>query len=286
MINDKDVINSENSPLLVNPTREEKLLEAAFLGKYKECQKLIEQKADVNFVGTRPPYQGWTPLYAAVQRCKVGNEDYINIINLLIAKNANPLYKCPDKNNWTYPIHNAAINFNTSIIAIFLNKFVPVDIEDSRGETPLMHAIMTQPAYPNPDYTFNAVNFLCSNGADVNKQDNHKATPLWKASLLKKPDIMLYLLDKQANPNLGPFSVLLSTVTYWTPSDNKTKVVKKLLEAGSDIDVKDSMGRTALDIARGQHDAAVVKLIEDKMNQDSLSHDSILTLMTNLKSKL
>ena len=119
---------------------------ASFHGRWRLCQFLIENGADVN----RPlPDTGETPLHAAL--CKANRPAYDNVIKVLLASGANP--NCatkPSAETGTFmrdcrtkaetPLHRAAAFGTEAAIQLLLDAGAVIDAKDMNGDSPLSWA--------------------------------------------------------------------------------------------------------------------------------------------------
>lgn len=84
------------------------------------------------------------------------------------------------------------------------------------------------------------VKFLLSKGADINEMGIEQPT------------------DPRYKEDVG-------TALHRAVVGGHTEVVTILLEEGADIEVRDLMGKTALDLAREQNNANIAKLLEERV---------------------
>ena len=102
-------------------------------------------------------------------------------------------------------------------------------------------------------------------GADVKSLDSYNGTGLIRAADRGHVGIVRRLLatsiDKDHVNRLG-WTALLEAVTLGNGGPNHTEVVRLLVEAGANREIKDPAGKTALDIAREKKQAAIVRILE------------------------
>jgi uncharacterized protein len=122
------------------------LNEAAFHDRWRLCQYLVEQGADVN----QPlPDTGETPLHAAL--CTTDRLAHDLVIKVLLADGANPDYAtkasvetggfmrdCRTKAET--PLHRAAAFGTEETVQLLLNAGAKIDAKDMNGDSPLAWA--------------------------------------------------------------------------------------------------------------------------------------------------
>jgi ankyrin repeat protein len=111
-----------------------------------------------------------------------------------------------------------------------------LEIEDSRGRTPLIAAAQTGEAA--------SIKALLSRGAEVDRASFQGVTPLMAACAGGQEEAVDQLLDSGANPNTvrdtGETPLIIATRRGYG------KIAERLIEAGADIETCDSQGRSAL----------------------------------------
>jgi hypothetical protein len=144
-----------------NPSIEEQLILHVERGKLHQSKKLIEQKANVNFLGDN----NQTPLnlailsgsYALVELMLAHEADiyhidskgqtnvllaassgHCEIMKLLLDKKAD--FQTPDKDQKRSPLHIAANKGFSSVTAELIKRGADLNSLDIDGETPLLHA--------------------------------------------------------------------------------------------------------------------------------------------------
>ena len=91
-----------------------------------------------------------------------------------------------------------------------------------------------------------------------------------------KSDVVKFLLSKGADINeLGiehptdpRYKEDVGTALHRAVVGGHTEVVKLLLGEGANIEMRDLMGKTALDLAREENNADIVRLLEERVKQD------------------
>lgn len=103
---------------------------------------------------------------------------------------------------------------------------------------------------------------LIANKADINPVDKNNETPLHFAAFYEKYDMVVLLLKNQAD-------VTIKTVRGRTPlhkaayKKDASRIIKKLLEHGADINAKDNWDFTPLRTANRNGNSEIVKVLLD-----------------------
>ncbi|NXG79558.1 ANKE1 protein, partial [Baryphthengus martii] len=132
---------------------------------------------------------------------------------------------------------------------------VPVDIKDKYYKTPLMAAC----ASGNIDM----VRYLLEKGADVSATDNFLWTPLHHACYNGHLDIAELIVKAGAAvdaPAIGNATPLMRAIEIC-----RLDIVYFLINAGADIQMTNSNGKNALDIARVFADSRIIDLLQNKL---------------------
>jgi FOG: Ankyrin repeat len=174
--------------------------------------------------------------------------------------------------NFTEDDFFKAIRQNDRIaIGGFFEAGMDPNTKNRRGETALTYAITN--AGPQPGVSLETVKFIADR-ADINMQDGFGQSPLHLALSKEKEDIFKYLLEKNANVNIGGAKGELKnqTVLYLAVTRGREDLVKDLLDRGADPNIADSEGGLPLCeamIGRTVNENIVKMLLEKgaKVNQ-------------------
>lgn len=126
------------------------------------------------------------------------------------------------------PIHITGVTGVMSVTELLLKYGVPIDDTCDHHLTAMFFAVLLN--------NYNMVGYLVSRGANINHQDEIGRTPLhWAAGV-------------ETDRLVG---------------QNRTKLVKFMLQNGADPAIRDNGGLTALDLALGMDHEEIVKLLEE-----------------------
>ena len=147
---------------------------------------------------------------------------------------------------WDKEIKGSRANY----IRLLISEGADVNMKDSEGMTPLMHA--TGASAPD------IVALLIEEGAEVNVKSDHDNTALFIASKFSSnPEIVQLLLEKGAEVNAKDSEGLTSLmVAVKNPSN--PQIVELLLEKGADVEARNKYGWTPLMIASSKSPSHVI----------------------------
>lgn len=175
------------------------------------------------------------------------------------------------------PLHHAARNSFPSIVEYLLAKDVDMGIETSRHLTALDYAVkygneecarilIERGAEVNLSKCLNIaatagyldiLQLLLEKGAEINAKDSQGATPLRLSVTGNHEECVKLLLEEGAN--VQPEINLLGAAKLDNPA-----ILRLLLAQGVDVDIKDSIGATALEMAvRNGPEGSVQSLVEN-----------------------
>ena len=150
-----------------------------------------------------------------------------------------------DSDGWT-ALMRASRNGYKAIVKTLLDKGADVNAKDKEGGTALMWATFKNRTA--------IVKILIDKGADVNARDNRGSTALMMAAINGHTDIVALL--EAARAAIARLFIAVKA--------NNASQVNEALEAGANINAKDSDGWTALMWALGEGYTAIAKALIDK----------------------
>lgn len=163
-------------------------------------------------------------------------------------------------------IHEAITNRNYTLASDYLKKEVKKNPKNKEAEVLLTYIqfedYMLHAAFWEKDYE--AMNYLINIVHDIDFEDpRFKAPILVLAAAWGHEDIVKILLEAGANPNAGA-DIHGLTALMWACKtfDEKLEMVRVLLEAGAEVNVKSEHNETPLSIALeygNQNSAALLK---------------------------
>ncbi len=177
----------------------------AIQGGAEEVLRLLNLGTDVN---VRASDQA-TPLhYAAYMQ-------HLKVVNILLKNGANILAK--DKNGWTPLVAAMSISkiIEPPTIKLLINNGANIDVKNIQNKTALLLAIEWlggYTAHAMPEgwgvkkydkilFSFTFIEWLIINGANVNLSDSIQVTPLQRAVMINREDIVILLTKNDANVN-------------------------------------------------------------------------------------
>ena len=229
-------VNAKTS-IMDRPPSFSPLLFAARGGNLDLVKFLVEHGAEINAgaLGGAPPLQ------FACMNGKIEAVDY------LIQHGAT-------LTNATASLCWAAWGGHSNIVALLVEKGVPVD--ESAGElgTPLQRAL--QGGF------LNIAAFLIDHGADISKTE--RGSPLLGTAVrFGNPETVKFLLEAGAKPNERDSYGM--TPLMYAASGNYAEAAKLLLEHGADPQLKDPRGQTAMGmVSRHLPNKEIVAFFEQK----------------------
>ena len=102
---------------------------------------------------------------------------------------------------------------------------------------------------------------LANDPACVNQNDGLGRTPLYFAAWLDQPDILSLLLQNGGDPNIGASWKGHAVPLHVASRNGNTEIVRRLIEAGAKVNIKDDGGDTPLLLAARSGSAKVVKVL-------------------------
>jgi ankyrin repeat protein len=161
----------------------------------------------------------------------------------LLEEGANPNYRTEDQDT---PLLVATRRGGdeeggVKIVKALLDRGAGPNVEDKKGISPLMHAIMEGNYY-------DMIKELLDHGANVNHQDKIGWTALMVASEYGSLDNIKELLDRGANLDLQNENGMTALMLAATQGPRLKAEIKELLDRGADRDLRNKNGHTALDL--------------------------------------
>jgi len=160
---------------------------------------------------------------------------------------------------------NAAWKDRVDVVKLLLEKRVALNCRNHDGQT-----AMDKAAY----WGFTDIlQLLVDAGSTVDVHNNNGETPLHRAAMWGHVDAVKLLLEAKANGNA------FRNQRRWTPlhfasKHGKSNVVLALLEGKSDPLIRDSNGRTSIELARRSKQHKVVMLLEKWQDfQEEYEHE-------------
>ena len=103
---------------------------------------------------------------------------------------------------------------------------------------------------------------LLDSGVDVNASTRSGSFAINNAAVENETEVIRILLERGANPNVqnGQGDTPLICATKY--AGGKTATVKLLIEAGTDVAIRDDEGKTALDYAKAKDQQEAIALLE------------------------
>ncbi|XP_066982864.1 ankyrin repeat domain-containing protein 50-like isoform X2 [Macrobrachium rosenbergii] len=180
------------------------------------------------------------------------------------------------------PLHHAAKFGASSIITAILQKNPDVNREDADGKTPLIVAA---------DYSQNVLQLLIDAGADVDHEDDNGYTALMKVinpyanSNVDSKNVMCdVLLNANANPDVpapplwGPLHLAASDVGL-------TYIVKKLIDAGANVNRTDNDGKTPMMVAAERGHTVLDILADAGADVNQQDYKGNTAMIYNIKNR-
>ena len=107
---------------------------------------------------------------------------------------------------------------------------------------------------------------LLDGGVDVNGRTSDGSYALNRAAVRNEVEIVRLLLDRGANPNVQNSEGDTPLICATKYAGGKAETVKTLVEAGTDLAIKDKNGKTALDYAKAEDQQDAMALLKKSGN--------------------
>ena len=153
------------------------------------------------------------------------------------------------------PLHNAAVNAETEIVALLITASADVNVKDNSGVTPLWLA--AQRGFKEAK---EVIELLIAKGADVNAKANGK-TPLdW--AMMEGGRLFVRFLREHGGKTVGELKAEADRI-IGAAKDGDVEAVKQAIADRVDVNAKDSGGSTPLlHAVRADHKEVAELLIE------------------------
>lgn len=177
-----------------------------------------------------------------------------------------------------YPIHLATVNGNFAIIKLLIDNGANPNVQDNEGNTPLIKSIECGHEH--------LVKFFLSNGADPNISDMDNNSSLHWALMTesiiaidallssKKCDLSLRNNKDETCLHLAVRCPLINTLTF-----------ESMIRSGSDLDAKDQLGLTVIDIAQACNNKVAINALDRCEKLDTRLKESASKLSENVVLK-
>ena len=106
---------------------------------------------------------------------------------------------------------------------------------------------------------------LLDSGVDVNERNKFGSFALNAAAVENDIPLLRLLVERGANANAQSWSGDTALICATKYAGGKKDTVKLLLDAGTDVSLKDEDGKTALDYAKEKKQAEALALLEKSM---------------------
>jgi ankyrin repeat protein len=106
------------------------------------------------------------------------------------------------------------------------------------------------------------VTALLDGGTDVNGATKNGSYALNNAAVENEVDVIKLLLDRGANPNVQNSQGDTPLICATKYAGGKTATVQLLVDAGTDLTIRDKKGRTALDYAKEKEQQEAITLLD------------------------
>jgi ankyrin repeat protein len=232
-----------------------------------KSRMLIAHGADVNAQSK----QGATPLMAAARR-----DGGADLVRLLLVKGADP--NARDGQGGT-ALHLAALTGDVATMRLLIDRGADVNaVKNPRGTTALLNAVLSN--------NVEAIGLLVASGANTNvtpvvqiRRGNvtgaiGKETPLMWAAPYGSPEMIRTLLKANTDVNAVDARGMTALMLAVGSETQDVGIVKLLLKAGANVNIRSSVGERALDWAKKFGNRAVIAALQEAGAKEGLPYSA------------
>jgi len=219
------------------------LIAAVKHGDIAMIKFLLEHGADPNLPWKYEDNDPIAPISLAANFMNLSGTQVADIVKVLLDHGAH-VNAIDPKSHWT-PLMHIALRNRPEAVEVLLHAGADINAKDAEGETALMKV--------TSDGLVNIVELLLKHGANTSLTNKLDETALDMAIYQKQKEIAgMLMADKKS---IG--SKTINAAMY----QKDTPLLKKLIEAGADVNQQDENGQTLLMEAADQGDLDMVKML-------------------------
>jgi len=223
---------------------------AVYDGQTDVVKLLLDRRADVNAADSNPGGSGETALHYAT---RTGAKSAAEIVGLLLGSGV--AVNVQDQRGNT-PLMSALDN--REIALMLLAHGADVNLRDTGGNTALMYAAAR--------HVTGMIQILVKHGADINSENNAGTTALMNTAgaidSVDDPETVQTVLDNGADSNQSNHEGY--TALMYAAEQGLNGAVRVLIAAGANIGKKNKDGKTALQLASGNRHTQTAALISGR----------------------
>ncbi|EDQ86996.1 uncharacterized protein MONBRDRAFT_10380 [Monosiga brevicollis MX1] len=228
---------------------DDQILKAVLESDAKALRTLVEKKRFSSLIAA--DNDGRVPIYEA---CRLGFTECAEII-----LEAESEAHIPDEEGRN-PLHMASLNGHVECVKLLCSKSnIAVDTPDLRGQTAAMHAAIA-------GHT-DVLTFLLMRGADPEVTDHDGNTCLLLAIRANQRETAICLLNHSINVNAQ--NRQQKSALMFACELGLHELVTMLLQRGSQVDLRDTGGRSAYSYAKLNNHARCLELLPEDADQGS-----------------
>ena len=241
---------------------EDEELDIAFMnacieGNLELAEKMIKtSNIDITYVDG----QGQTPLHHVVEKNST-KKDFVKMAKLLIESGVD--VNCTDDNGKT-ALHVAVEKSRKEMVVLLIQNGADANIEDDNGILAINEAI----SKADNRIKYELFKLLVET-TTIEKLNNSGTSPLYTACCKGATECVRLLLEMGVDPNIfteiGKEPLIASIDGgFFGRNTNQKEVVKMLIDAGADINLKSSYGNQAIHIAARHGSKEIMSLLIKK----------------------